>query len=51
MCGVFIGASQCIADYSSAFHAAVFNPVDSVLIATANSSKGVQLWDIRFPKR
>ncbi|KXJ17739.1 DDB1- and CUL4-associated factor 5 [Exaiptasia diaphana] len=46
-------ASQCIADYhrSIAFHAAVFNPVDPVLIATANSSKGVQLWDVRFPKR
>ncbi|XP_032237224.2 DDB1- and CUL4-associated factor 5 isoform X2 [Nematostella vectensis] len=44
--------SQCVARYpSSAFHAAVFNPVDPVLIATANAKKGVQLWDSRAPKK
>ena len=46
-----LGSSSCIAQYESAFHAAVFNPVDCNLIATANSRKGVQLWDIRAPIR
>jgi len=42
---------MCIARHESAFHAAVFNPVDPSLIATANSRKGVQLWDVRVPVR
>lgn len=45
------GAQSCIARRESAFHAAVFNPVDSDVIATANSRKGVQLWDVRVPGR
>ena len=48
---MFIGSSTCIARHESAFHAAVFNPVDPSLIATANSKKGVQLWDVRVPIR
>lgn len=48
---VFIGSSTCIARHESAFHAAVFNPVDPSLIATASSKKGVQLWDVRVPIR
>ena len=33
------------------FSSAKFNPVDPIVIVTANLKNGVQLWDTRFPKR
>ncbi|XP_077996129.1 uncharacterized protein LOC144449464 [Glandiceps talaboti] len=39
-----------LANYTSAFHAVMFNPVEPRLLATANSKEGVGLWDIRAPR-
>ncbi|XP_070578975.1 DDB1- and CUL4-associated factor 5-like [Ptychodera flava] len=39
-----------LANYTSPFHAVVYNPVEPRLMATANSSEGVGLWDIRAPR-
>uniref|UniRef100_T1JJB3 Uncharacterized protein n=1 Tax=Strigamia maritima TaxID=126957 RepID=T1JJB3_STRMM len=41
----------CLAAYTSAFHAVMYNPVEPRLLATANSKEGVSLWDIRAPKK
>ena len=41
----------CLANYPSAFHSVMFNPVEPRLLATANSKEGVGLWDIRKPQR
>ncbi|XP_067119886.1 DDB1- and CUL4-associated factor 5-like [Centruroides vittatus] len=38
-----------LANYNSAFHAVMYNPVEPRLIATANSKEGVGLWDVRKP--
>ncbi|CAH1262418.1 DCAF5 [Branchiostoma lanceolatum] len=40
----------CLANYTSAFHAVVYNPVEPRLLATANSKEGIALWDIRKPR-
>lgn len=39
-----------LAGYSHAFHAAVFNPREPRLVATANQKHGLGLWDIRKPQ-
>lgn len=39
----------CLAAYYDAFHAVQFHPVEPLLV-TANSRKGVSLWDIRQPR-
>jgi len=39
-----------LAGYSMAFHAAVFNPMEPRLVATANQQHGLGLWDIRKPQ-
>ena len=39
-----------LAGYSHAFHAAVFNPMEPRLVATANQKHGLGLWDIRKPQ-
>ncbi len=45
-------AQVCVADVGrfSPMHAAVYNPVDSRLIATANAREGVHLFDLRTPR-
>ncbi|XP_078734959.1 DDB1- and CUL4-associated factor 5 [Lampetra fluviatilis] len=40
----------CLANYRSPFHGVMFNPVESRLVATANSKEGVGLWDVRKPR-
>ncbi|XP_045133185.1 DDB1- and CUL4-associated factor 5-like isoform X1 [Portunus trituberculatus] len=40
----------CLARYYDAFHAVQFHPVEPLFIVTANSRKGVSLWDIRKPR-
>lgn len=35
----------------AAFHAAVYNPCEPRLLASANAIEGVQLWDLRRPLR
>ncbi|KAM9148742.1 DDB1- and CUL4-associated factor 5 isoform 2-T2 [Pangshura tecta] len=47
---VFSGEPFCLANYPSAFHSVMFNPVEPRLLATANSKEGVGLWDIRKPQ-
>ncbi|XP_059810999.1 DDB1- and CUL4-associated factor 5 [Hypanus sabinus] len=44
------GEPFCLANYPSAFHSVMFNPVEPRLLATANSKEGVGLWDIRKPR-
>ncbi|XP_043837340.1 LOW QUALITY PROTEIN: DDB1- and CUL4-associated factor 5 [Dromiciops gliroides] len=44
------GEPFCLANYPSAFHSVMFNPVEPRLLATANSKEGVGLWDIRKPQ-
>ncbi|XP_029662739.1 DDB1- and CUL4-associated factor 5 [Formica exsecta] len=39
----------CLAQYKSAFHSVMFNPVDSRMLATANAKEGVSMWDVRKP--
>ncbi|XP_006814220.1 DDB1- and CUL4-associated factor 5-like [Saccoglossus kowalevskii] len=39
-----------LANYTSAFHAVVYNPVEPTLLATASSKEGVGLWDVRAPR-
>ncbi|XP_013775142.1 DDB1- and CUL4-associated factor 5-like isoform X2 [Limulus polyphemus] len=39
-----------LANYTSAFHAVMYNPVEPRLLATANSKEGIGLWDIRKPR-
>lgn len=41
----------CLAKFSSAFHAVMYNPVEPRLVATANSKEGVSLWDVRAPRK
>lgn len=41
----------CLASFSSAFHAVMYNPFEPRLLATANSKEGVGLWDVRQPRR
>jgi WD repeat-containing protein 22 len=45
----FILEPFCLASYTSAFHAVMFNPVESRILTTANSKEGVGLWDVRKP--
>ncbi|XP_074646656.1 DDB1- and CUL4-associated factor 5-like [Tubulanus polymorphus] len=40
----------CLANYVSAMHSVMFNPVEPRLIVTANAKDGIGLWDIRKPK-
>ncbi|KYM76206.1 DDB1- and CUL4-associated factor 5 [Atta colombica] len=42
-------AMETLAQYKSAFHSVMFNPVDPRLLATANAKEGVSMWDIRKP--
>jgi len=39
-----------LAESGTPMHAVHHNPVDSHLLATANSKDGIALWDIRVPK-
>lgn len=39
----------CLAQYKTAFHSVMFNPVDSRMLATANAKEGVSMWDVRKP--
>lgn len=41
--------SLCLAQYKSAFHSVMFNPIDSKMLATANAKEGASIWDIRKP--
>ncbi|CAL1534613.1 unnamed protein product [Lymnaea stagnalis] len=38
-----------LADQDAAMHSIMYNPMDPVLLATANSKHGIGLWDIRMP--
>lgn len=38
-----------LAGYTSAFHAVMYNPIETRLLATANAKEGIGLWDIRKP--
>lgn len=38
-----------LADQDAAMHSIMYNPMDPVLLATANSKCGIGLWDIRMP--
>ncbi|XP_011872809.1 PREDICTED: DDB1- and CUL4-associated factor 5 [Vollenhovia emeryi] len=42
-------AMETLAQYKSAFHSVMFNPVDPRMLATANAKEGVSMWDIRKP--
>ncbi|XP_031833772.1 DDB1- and CUL4-associated factor 5 isoform X2 [Nomia melanderi] len=37
----------CLANYKTAFHSVMFNPVEPKVLATANAKEGVSLWDVR----
>ncbi|XP_032691163.1 DDB1- and CUL4-associated factor 5 [Odontomachus brunneus] len=39
----------CLAQYKTAFHSVMFNPVDPRMLATANAKEGVSMWDVRKP--
>ncbi|XP_014214692.1 DDB1- and CUL4-associated factor 5 [Copidosoma floridanum] len=39
----------CIAQHKNPFHSVMFNPVDPITLATANTKEGVSLWDVRKP--
>lgn len=39
-----------LARSSSAYHAVMYNPQLSRIVATANSKEGVAIWDVRMPK-
>lgn len=39
----------CLAQYKTAFHSVMFNPIEPRMLATANAKEGVSLWDIRKP--
>ncbi|XP_053994567.1 DDB1- and CUL4-associated factor 5 [Hylaeus volcanicus] len=39
----------CLAQYKSAFHSVMFNPMESKMLATANAKEGVSMWDVRKP--
>ncbi|XP_020284071.1 DDB1- and CUL4-associated factor 5 isoform X2 [Pseudomyrmex gracilis] len=39
----------CLAQYKSAFHSVMFNPMDPRMLATANAKEGVSMWDVRKP--
>ena len=42
----------CVAyTFASSMHGCVFNPMEPCLIATANSSDGLALWDVRKPRK
>ncbi|XP_029164290.1 DDB1- and CUL4-associated factor 5 isoform X2 [Nylanderia fulva] len=41
--------TSCLAQYKSAFHSVMFNPVDARMLATANAKEGVSMWDVRKP--
>lgn len=41
---------MCLAKQKTEFHSVMFNPVNSWLLATANSEEGISLWDYRKPK-
>ncbi|XP_076379030.1 uncharacterized protein LOC143259660 [Megalopta genalis] len=37
----------CLANYKTAFHSVMFNPMEPKVLATANAKEGVSLWDVR----
>nr|XP_034174649.1 DDB1- and CUL4-associated factor 5 isoform X3 [Osmia lignaria] len=39
----------CLAQYKTAFHSVMFNPVEPRMLATANAKEGVSMWDVRKP--
>lgn len=39
----------CLAQYKNPFHSVMFNPTEPVMVATANSKDGINVWDIRKP--
>ncbi|XP_072032525.1 DDB1- and CUL4-associated factor 5-like [Amphiura filiformis] len=39
-----------LANYTTAFHAVVYHPMEPRYLATANSKEGVALWDVRAPR-
>ncbi|XP_015609773.1 DDB1- and CUL4-associated factor 5 [Cephus cinctus] len=39
----------CLAQYKTAFHSVMFNPVEPKMLATANANEGVSMWDVRKP--
>ncbi|XP_043271607.1 DDB1- and CUL4-associated factor 5 isoform X2 [Venturia canescens] len=39
----------CLAQYKTAFHSVVFNPMEPRTLATANAQEGISLWDVRKP--
>ena len=39
----------CLAQYKTAFHSVMFNPMEPKMLATANAKEGVSLWDARKP--
>ncbi|CAL8111329.1 unnamed protein product [Orchesella dallaii] len=41
----------CLAKVPSAFHSAMFHPIEPRLVVTANSKEGVASWDVRMPKK
>ncbi|XP_076233654.1 uncharacterized protein LOC143178735 isoform X2 [Calliopsis andreniformis] len=39
----------CLAQYKTAFHSVMFNPMEPKMLATANAKEGVSMWDVRKP--
>ncbi|XP_076749837.1 DDB1- and CUL4-associated factor 5 isoform X1 [Xylocopa sonorina] len=39
----------CLAQYKTAFHSVMFNPIEPRMLATANAKEGVSMWDVRKP--
>ncbi|XP_066593852.1 DDB1- and CUL4-associated factor 5-like [Prorops nasuta] len=39
----------CLAQYKTAFHSVMFNPMEPRMLATANAKEGVSMWDVRKP--
>jgi WD repeat-containing protein 22 len=39
----------CLAQHKNSFHSVMFNPVDPVMLVTANAKEGVSMWDVRKP--
>ncbi|XP_031783458.1 DDB1- and CUL4-associated factor 5 [Nasonia vitripennis] len=39
----------CLAQHKNPFHSVMFNPVNPVMLTTANLKEGVSMWDVRKP--
>ncbi|XP_031786381.1 DDB1- and CUL4-associated factor 5 isoform X1 [Nasonia vitripennis] len=39
----------CLAQHKNPFHSVMFNPINPVMLATANAKEGVSMWDVRKP--